>query len=126
MSSREKEYKDFLSGHPGGYARWGFSTQRRRADKSIIRVLKAIANQKEPRFYEPPALRRVRPDDKLNEDVLTEVKILVAEWEKRGRPNIVSYVYPEDIFDWIHRDKNKVSPVFNYQKWLSARNKNMW
>ena len=80
--------------------------------------LKAIANQKEPRFYEPPALRRVRPDDKLNEDVLTEVKILVAEWEKRGRPNIVSYVYPEDIFEWIHIEKGMRSPVFDYDEWI--------
>ena len=99
MSSREKEYKDFLSGSPGGYARMGFSNKRRRADKSIIRVLKAIANQKEPRFYEPPCLRRVRLDIKMEEYVwLTEVEILVAEWEKRGEPNIVSYEYPEDIF----------------------------
>jgi|TARA_Y100000031_G_scaffold103464_1_gene113472 hypothetical protein len=102
MSSREKEYKDFLSGSPGGYARMGFSNKRRRADKSIIRVLKAIANQKEPRFYEPPALRRERPDIK-NKNFLGW-----AEWERRGRPKIVSYEYPEDIFEWIHRDRSLV------------------
>ena len=119
MSSREKEYKDFLSGHPGGYARWGFSTQRRRADKSIIRVMKAIANQKEPRFYEPPALRHEEADIKKGFAGF-------SKWEKEGKPMKIWYSYPEDIFDWIHRDKNKVSPVFNYQKWLSARNKNVW
>jgi hypothetical protein len=96
-----------------------YVNKRRGADESIIRVLKAIANQKEPRFYEPPCLRRVRLDIKMEEYVwLTEVEILVAEWEKRGEPNIVSYEYPEDIFHWIHRDKGMRSPVFDYDEWI--------
>jgi len=117
ISSREKEYKDFLSGGPGGYARMGFASKRKRADKTIIRVLKAIANQKEPRFYEPPALRRERPDIK-NQNFLG-----LAKWESRGRPKNVYYEYPEDIFEWIHRDKNKVSPVFDYDEWIRVRRK---
>jgi len=42
----------------------------------------------------------------------------LADWERKGKPKIVSYEYTDDILEWIHRDKNKISPVFDYDEWL--------
>ena len=112
MSNREKEIHEFQRSSPSSFSRMGFIKERKRQDKSIIRVLKEIANQKEARFYEPPALRKERPDiENTNFQGL-------AEWERKGKPKIVSYDYPDDILEWIHRDKNKISPVFDYDEWL--------
>ena len=83
--NREEEYKTFLSSNPGGMARWGFDTQRRRADENLIRVLKRIANQKQPRFYKPPAIITYRESNNL----------CFQEFE-----------YPEDILEWIHCENN--------------------
>ena len=119
--NREEEYKTFLSGQPGGYARIAYSNKRRTADKNIIRVLKRIINQKQPRFYEPPAIRREESD-------IEEGFAGFSKWVKEGKPTKVWFEYPEDILEWIHREKGMRTPVFDYtpQKWLSARNKNVW
>ena len=49
--------------------------------KNIIRVLKRIANQKQPRFYKPPAIITYREINNL----------CFQEFE-----------YSEDIIEWIH------------------------
>ena len=79
-------------------SRWLFSKARRRADKNIIRVLKRITNQKQPRFYEPPAIRH-------EESIIGEGFSGFAKWEREGKPTKVWYEYPEDIFEWIHIEK---------------------
>ena len=95
--NREEEYKTFLSGQPGGYARMAYSNKRRTADKNIIRVLKRIINQKQPRFYEPPAIRHEESD-------IEEGFAGFSKWVKEGKPTKVWFEYPEDILEWIHRE----------------------
>ena len=56
------------------------------AGKNFIRVLKRIANQKQPRFYKPPAIITYRESNNL----------CLQEFE-----------YPEDILEWIHCENNK-------------------
>ena len=117
--NRKEEWELRLGEGATGHSwdRLAWLNDRRKANKDIIRVLKRITNQKQPRFYEPPAIRH-------EESIIGEGFSGFLKWEREGKPTRVWYHYPKDIFEWIHIEKGMRSPVFDYEKWLITINKN--
>ena len=96
--NRKEEIQECDNRTVSNSLRWLFSQSRRKADRDIIRVLKRITNQKQSRFYEPPAIRH-------EESIIGEGFSGFLKWEREGKPTKVWYEYPEDIRVWIHRGK---------------------